>query len=482
MRSATLGCMSNENASNPSDAPKVGILGKALNGVEWLGNKLPDPAFLFLIGLFIVLGLSHFASPDLPSGFEVRWVDDPTRDGGVDQQRGVIGLVSVTDDGEVFEPASIVVEDTDPNDLKARLVIDETGEVVVGPDGEAVNVADHGWAVFEKIPVDTDGDPETPPELVTNGKVMFARSLMTSEGWYWLLSSMEANFLGFAPLGVVLLGMLGIGPMERVGLISALLRAALSRVPGTLLTPAMIFLGIMSSLGSDAGYVVLPPLAALAYLAVGRSPLAGIAAVFAGVAAGFNANLLITSLEPLMSNLSQDAAQTIDADRAVAATAAWYFMAASTIVLTFVGWAVTAMFVEKRLAAKSPEDGGAPLGADHQAEFKKRTPLGDQLVKIAIFNVVLVVISGLIGAATLLGGIDFFQKLADAVPGYVEWPLFAFFATIGTGFCIAGLGSSELEEDEVKGLQWATVVFALGLALSTFMVFWEGSPLHGTDG
>jgi aminobenzoyl-glutamate transport protein len=389
----------------------VGILGKLLNGVEWLGNKLPDPAFLFLIGLFIVLGLSHFASPDLPSGFEVRWVDDPTRDGGVDQQRGVIGRVSVTDEGEVFEPASIVVEDDDPSDLKARLVIDATGEVVVGPDGEAVNVADHGWAVFEKVPVDTDGDPETPPELVTNGEVMFARSLITSEGWYWLLSSMEANFLGFAPLGVVLLGMLGIGPMERVGLISALLRAALSRVPGTLLTPAMIFLGIMSSLGSDAGYVVLPPLAALAYLAVGRSPLAGIAAVFAGVAAGFNANLLITSLEPLMSNLSQDAAQTIDADRAVAATAAWYFMAASTIVLTFVGWAVTAMFVEKRLTGKSVEDGGPD------------------------------------------------PAHASTLDGH------------GT-----------LKPDETKGLIWAGVTFGIGLAFTALLVFWEGSPLHGTDG
>lgn len=403
--------MSNENVSNPSDAPKVGILGKALNGVEWLGNKLPDPAFLFLIGLFIVLGLSHFASPDLPSGFEVRWVDDPTREGGVDEQRGVIGRVTVTEEGEVFEPASIVVEDDDPSDLKARLVIDATGEIVAGPDGEPVNVADRGWAVFEKIPVDTDGDPETPPQLVTNGKVMFAQSLITSEGWYWLLSSMEANFLGFAPLGVVLLGMLGIGPMERVGLISALLRAALSRVPGTLLTPAMIFLGIMSSLGSDAGYVVLPPLAALAYLAVGRSPLAGIAAVFAGVAAGFNANLLITSLEPLMSNLSQDAAQTIDADRAVAATAAWYFMAASTIVLTFVGWAVTAMFVEKRLAAKSPEDGG---------------------------------------------------------------PDPAHASTLG--------GHGTLKPEETKGLIWAAVTFGIGLAFTALLVFWEGSPLHGTDG
>jgi aminobenzoyl-glutamate transport protein len=354
--------MSQESVSNPSDpqsssTTKVGILGKALNGVEWLGNKLPDPAFLFLIGLVFVLLASHLAAPSLPDGFEVRWHVD-VANGGVDERVGVIGRVSETEDGEVFEAASIVVDNDDPTNLNARLVIDATGETVLGDDGSPMNVAEHGWAVFEKVPVDTDGDPETPPELVSNGRVMFARSLLTSEGIYWLLASMEANFLGFAPLGVVLLGMLGIGPMERVGLISALLRAALSRVPGMLLTPAMIFLGIMSSLGSDAGYVVLPPLAALAYLAVGRSPLAGIAAVFAGVAAGFNANLLITSLEPLMSNLSQGAAQTIDADRAVAATAAWYFMAVSTIVLTFVGWATTAVFVEKRLASKSPEDGG----------------------------------------------------------------------------------------------------------------------------
>ncbi|MBO6513292.1 MAG: AbgT family transporter, partial [Phycisphaerales bacterium] len=324
--------MSTESESNPqsTDAPKVGILGKALNGVEWLGNKLPDPAFLFLIGLGFVLLASHLAAPALPDGFEVRWSVD-VANGGVDERVGVIGRVSEGEDGEVFEPASIVVDNADPENLIARLVIDSTAETVVGDDGSPMNVADHGWAVFEKVPLDTDGDPETPPELVSNGRVMFARSLLTSEGIYWLLASMEANFLGFAPLGVVLLGMLGIGPMERVGLISALLRAALSRVPGMLLTPAMIFLGIMSSLGSDAGYVVLPPLAALAYLAVGRSPLAGIAAVFAGVAAGFNANLLITSLEPLMSNLSQGAAQTIDADRSVAATATWYFMAVSTV-------------------------------------------------------------------------------------------------------------------------------------------------------
>jgi aminobenzoyl-glutamate transport protein len=473
--------MSKQPTPPKVDLPRPGPFARVLNGVEWLGNKLPDPAFLFLIGVFLVLGASHLAAPKLPAGFEVRWAVDKAN-GGVDERVGGIGRVTKTDEGEVFEPASIVVEDSDPANLRASLVIDATGEVIAGQNGQPLNVAEHGWAVFEKVPVDTDGDAETPPELVANGKVMFARSLLTSEGWYWLLSSMESNFLGFAPLGVVLLGMLGIGPMERVGLISALLRAALSRVPGLLLTPAMIFLGIMSSLGSDAGYVVLPPLAALAYLAVGRSPLAGIAAVFAGVAAGFNANLLITSLEPLMSSLSQGAAQSIDADRSVAATASWYFMAASTVVLTFVGWATTAMFVEKRLAGKSPEDGGAPRRAVERSEDKKRTTLGDQLVKIAVFNLIITGILGLVGAVLLLRTLGISGNAPSAIPDYLVWPLFAFFATFGVGFIIAGFGSSELEENEVKGLQWSTMVFACGLALSTFLVFWNGSTLHGTDG
>lgn len=338
----------------------AGRLGAVLNGIEWLGNKLPDPAILFLLGLFVVLGASHLAAPALPEGFEVRWSQDKAR-GGVDEQVATIGRPAENEAGEpVFEPAEYRVHISPTGALEAHLVMIDTGEPVADASGHPINMAERGWAVFAKRPVERQNPEtgETELELVPTGQVTFSNSLISSNGWYWLLSSMESNFLGFAPLGVVLLGMLGIGPMEKVGLISALLRTALARVPDMLLTPAMVFLGIMSSLGSDAGYVVLPPLAALAYVACGRSPLAGIAAVFAGVSAGFNANLLITSLEPLMSNLSQAAAETLDADRSVAATCAWYFMAVSTFILTFAGWATTALFVEKRLSRKAPEDGG----------------------------------------------------------------------------------------------------------------------------
>ena len=221
-----------------------------------------------------------------------------------------------------------------------------------------------GWAVEVKSlreAIDPDTG-EAMTELVPTGEILKAQSLLTGEGLYWALSSMVANFMGFAPLGVVLTGMLGIGVAEKTGLIGAGLKAFMKVVPARFLTPAMLFLGIMSSFGLDAGYVVLPPLAALLYKAVGRSPLAGIAAVFAGVAAGFNANLVVTGLDPMLAELSTEGAQVLDPEYQVAATCNWWFMIASTFIITGVGWATTSWFVERRLNRKSIEDGGpAPV-------------------------------------------------------------------------------------------------------------------------
>ncbi|MEM9064590.1 MAG: AbgT family transporter [Planctomycetota bacterium] len=365
--------MSDSSNGGSTEGRKIG---GPLDLIELIGNKLPDPAVLFLLGSLLVVVASHFAAPSLPAGFEVRWSDVGNRAGGVDEHLGTVGKVVVDNEGnETFVPGAFeVIERGDQ--LAAQLVL-EDGQVVLDEAGEPIDFSTRGWAVFQKRPAEVTNPETGETELVLEptGSVMFARSLMTSEGLYWILSSMEANFLGFAPLGVVLLGMLGIGPMERVGLIGAILRVSLKVVPNQLLTPAMVFLGVMSSLGSDAGYVVLPPLAAAAYLAAGRSPLAGIAAVFAGVSAGFNANLLITSLEPLMAELTQGAAQQVDAERQVAATSSWYFMAASTFLVTFVGWATTAVFVEKRLMKKSPDDGGPDLArASEMAGQDKLSP------------------------------------------------------------------------------------------------------------
>lgn len=198
------------------------------------------------------------------------------------------------------------------------------------------------------------------------GNTITAFDLISAEGTWWLLSTMVKNFISFPPLGIVLVGMLGIGLAEKTGLLPALLHFSITRVHQRLLTPATMFLGIISSIALDAGYVVLIPIAAALYIAAGRSPLTGIAVSFAGVSAGFSANLFITALDPLLAGFTQSGAQIIDAEYEVAVTGNWWFMIVSTILLTFVGWYVTERFVEpavEGVADQNLDDHYSELGA-----------------------------------------------------------------------------------------------------------------------
>ncbi len=178
-----------------------------------------------------------------------------------------------------------------------------------------------------------------------SGNMIIAKNLISSDGIWWFLSAMIKNFVLFPPLGIVLVGMLGIGFAEKTGFIPALLDFVITKIHKNALTPITIFLGILSSIALDAGYVVLIPLAATLYITAGRSPLLGIAVAFAGVSAGFSANIFITALDPLLAGFTQIGAQILDKNYVVAATANWWFMIASTIVLTFVGWYVSEKFV-----------------------------------------------------------------------------------------------------------------------------------------
>src|SRR5512145_305501 len=203
-------------------------------------------------------------------------------------------------------------------------------------------------------------DARGTPQRESVREPLRAKSLLSSDGLYWALSSLVENFKSFPPLAIVLVGMLGIGLADRGGFLGAALKALLLAMPARLLTPAVVFVGVQSSMALDAGYVVLPPVAAALFAALGRSPLAGIAAVFAGVAAGFSANLLVTSLDAILAGFTEASAHIVDARYAVAATANLHFMIASTFLLTAVGWAVTALWVEPRLAGKPAAEGGPP--------------------------------------------------------------------------------------------------------------------------
>lgn len=177
------------------------------------------------------------------------------------------------------------------------------------------------------------------------------KSLLSSEGIRYIFESMVDNFIGFAPLGVVLATMLGIGIAERTGLISAALRGFVLSVPKVLITAGLVFAGIMSSVASDAGYVVLPPLGAVIFAGLGRHPLAGLAAAFAGVSAGFSANIFLSATDAMLGELTIEAAAMLNPEYAETINIAmnWYFIIASVFILTLVGAWVTEKIVEPRL-------------------------------------------------------------------------------------------------------------------------------------
>ncbi|SDI96859.1 AbgT family transporter [Salimicrobium halophilum] len=185
------------------------------------------------------------------------------------------------------------------------------------------------------------------------GEQLEVVNLLSASGIQYMFESMVENFVGFAPLGTVLVTMLGIGLAERSGLISAMLRGLVTSVPQSLLTAALVFAGIMSSMASDAGYVVLTPLGAVLFAGLGRHPLAGLAAAFAGVSAGYSANLFLTALDPLLADLTIQAAATIDPGYAdsILYTMNYYFMIASVFVLTIIGTLITDKLVEPRLGS-----------------------------------------------------------------------------------------------------------------------------------
>ncbi|MEQ9617205.1 MAG: AbgT family transporter [Phycisphaerales bacterium] len=287
-----------------TDAPRQRGL---LNAIERIGNALPDPATLFIIGCVCVFGFSWFASA---------------------------------------------------NDWHS---------VLLNSEGEQVLSAD-------------------------------ATNLVSADGFRWLIENLIPIFVNFRPLGLVLVAAIGIAVAEKSGLIAAALKMILLIVPRSLITPATFFAGVMSSMAVDAGYIVLPPLAAAIYKALGRSPLVGLAAVFGGVAAGFNANLLVTGLDPLLAGLTEEAARILDPSYNVNPACNLYFMIASTFLITGVGWAVSAWFVEPRLQNKSPEEGGP--GGDGDAMNLKLT--ADEKKGLIWGTLATVVTLGVLVASVLL--------------------------------------------------------------------------------
>ena len=219
-----------------------------------------------------------------------------------------------------------------------------------------------------------------------------------SNGLSYVIGTAISNFMNMYAIGTILIIMLAIGLMDQSGYLSMAMKSIVSSTPSKLVTPVVIFLGVMSNMASDAGYVVLIPLAALMYYTLGRHPLVGLAAGFAGVSGGFSANLFVSSTDALLLPFTQAAAETGDAmvgsslAGGLSVTSNWFFMMGSTLVIIILGTLVIDKFVEPRLGTYNKKE--ADVEADHEITQKER-----EAYKFT--NKILLLVIGLIVLAAL---------------------------------------------------------------------------------
>jgi aminobenzoyl-glutamate transport protein len=274
-----------------------GFAERALARVERVGNAVPHPAILFL-GLII----------------------------GVVLLSQLLDLLNVSVTGDVAEP----------------------------PPAEAIERDDVDTAVPS---VALDGDPEDGGDYAIKTEEIAVNGLLTGDGIRFMFTSFVPNFMGFAAVGVILVAMIGVGVAEYSGLIGALIRKLVAiSSPGSL-TYIIVFVGIVSSVASDAGYLVLIPLAAVAFLSVGRHPLAGIAAGFGAVSAAFAVNVLLTPADGVVTDITNEAAQLVDPGVDLDLLANLWFGIGSTLFLTVVIAQITTRIVEPRLGAWDRSEG-----------------------------------------------------------------------------------------------------------------------------
>ncbi len=210
------------------------------------------------------------------------------------------------------------------------------------------------WQVEDPRPVGSSGRSE-------DGMIK-AVSLLNPAGLRRIGTGLVTNFTSFAPLGTVLVALLGVGVAERSGLLAAVVRSMVLGAPRNLLTVVVVFSAVVSNTASEMGYVVLIPLAAVVFHSVGRNPLAGLACAFAAVSGGYSANILIGTVDPLLSGITTEAASLINEGFAVGGeleilpTANYYFMFVSTFMITLIGTLVTVRIVEPKLGPYDPSN------------------------------------------------------------------------------------------------------------------------------
>lgn len=373
----------------PAPPKPRGVFARFLTIVEWLGNLLPHPVTLFaLFALGVVLVSGITAAVDLKvedprtialkSKFTVTGVED--------------GVLKVTNTHK--NPLELLVIEGPDRPLstlsKTTLEVKAIGEdsyVVQSLEGATLTVQPRG------------------PIMLT------VKSLMTGEGIRWMSQELVRNFTGFVPLGTVLVALLGVGVAEKSGLLTTAIRAMVLGAPKSAVTLVVVFAAVVSNTASEMGYVVIIPLAMALFHSLGRHPLAGMAAAFAGVSGGYSANLLIGTVDPLLAGITQEAAQLLDPTYEVHAAVNWYFMIASTFLITGLGWFVTEKIVEPRLGKYDPEMADEDI--NRSPTLERVTPSEFRALKWAGVSVLIVSLGFVV-----LAGPRWAAQLFDWLPGW----------------------------------------------------------------
>ena len=273
---------------------------RMLDGIEKAGNKVPHPVMMFVYLIIFIAVLSAILS----------WIG-----------------VTVT-------------------------------EEIAVPVPEAESVDAHGGLGGSDAPYDsTPLEPDFEPEYEIETQTIEVQSLLDVAGLRFVFTSFVNNFAGFSVVAVTFVAMAGVGVAEHAGLMAALIRKLVKVAPRNVIAFILIFVGVLSSVASDAGYLILIPLGAAAFLTLGRHPLAGMAAAFAGVGAIFGVNLLITPIDSMLTEITNEAIPS--GTEPLTVTANYFFSVASSVVLAVVAMFVTQRIVEKRLGPYDAAHGAA---------------------------------------------------------------------------------------------------------------------------
>lgn len=278
------------------------------------------------------------------------------------------------------------------------------------------------------------------------GEIVKPVNLVSAHGLHLILEKMVVNFTSFAPLGTVLVALLGIGIAEGSGLIGTVLRKIVLASPKRLLTFVIVFAGVISNTASEVGYVLLVPLAAVIFLAAGRHPLAGLAAAFAGVSGGYSANLLLGTIDPLLAGLSEEAARIIDPAYVVNPAANYYFMFASTFVISILGTWVTERIVVPRL--------GTYAGSEKPEEIRelnKEEKRGLNWSLVVLVLIIAFMLGGLLPENGYLRNPETGEILKSPFMSGIVAFIFLIAALCGIAYGV-GAGTFKSDSDVMKGM------------------------------